>query len=204
MTELNLEIAPKLEATDIPGLIYIPDYIAVDEQNQLLAKVDQQEWSIDSVESKRRIQQLGYRYVYKNGFLVGASYLGALPDWANSIASRLSEDALITTVLDQVTVNEYYPGQGLRSHIDCITCFGNAIITLSLGSFCVMNFTHTQTKEKRQILLSPGSLLMLRGEARYGWEHSVEPQIIDKYKGEEFVRTRRVALTFREALFPHK
>lgn len=204
MTELNLEIAPSLEATEIPGLIYIPDYIDVNEQNQLLTKVDQQEWSIDSVESKRRIQQLGYRYVYKNGFLVGASYLGALPDWINSIANWLSKDGLIVTVLDQVTINEYYPGQGLRGHIDCVTCFGNAIITLSLGSYCVIDFTHVQTQEKRQLLLSPGSLLILKGEARYAWEHSIEPKVIDKYKGKEFIRTRRVALTFREGLFPHK
>jgi alkylated DNA repair dioxygenase AlkB len=110
----------------------------------------------------------------------------------------------MATVPDQVTVNEYEPGQGLTSHVDCVSCFGNTIITLSLGSSYVMEFTHSQTKEKTEILLLPGSLLVLQREARYAWQHSVSPRKIDKYKGQEFVRARRVALTFREALFPYK
>lgn len=204
MTELNLGTTLESKAIEIPGIIYIPQYINVDEQNQLLNRVDQQEWSIDSVESARRIQQHGYRYVYENGFLVASQYLGALPDWMGSIASRLSDDGLTTTVLEQVTVNEYYPGQGLRSHIDCVTCFGDTIVTLSLGSYCVMDFTHSITKEKKQLLLSPGSLLVMQGEGRYIWQHSFAARTKDTYQGKEFVRNRRVSLTFRDVLFPYK
>lgn len=203
-TELNLEIITEFEGLKIPVIQYIPHYINVDEQNQLLNIVDQQVWSTDSTELKRRIQQHGYRLDYKKGILVASSYLGPLPDWAGSIARRLSSDRLTTTVLDQLTVNEYLPGQGVRSHIDCVTCFGDTIASLSLGSSCVMEFTHCRTKAKAEIILSPGSLLVMKGAARYAWTHSIAARKRDKYQGREFLRTRRVSLTFREALFPHK
>lgn len=203
MTKLDSRIM-LTETRIISGLTYIPNYIKVTEQNHLLNLIDQQVWSIESVESKRRIQQHGYRYEYKNGILAASSYLGSLPDWAQSIAHQFYDDRLIATVPDQLTVNEYEPGQGLTSHVDCVSCFGNTIITLSLGSSYVMEFTHFQTKEIREILLLPGSLLILQGEARYIWQHSVAARTIDIYRGKEFIRTRRISLTFREALFPYK
>jgi len=204
MTQINLETIRESDSLAIPGLTYIRDYINVDEQNQLLNFIDRQTWSLESVESTRRIQQHGYRYDYKNGVLVAATHLGLLPDWLHSIATRIHRDRLTTKIPDQATVNEYEPGQGLTSHVDCVTCFGNTIITLSLGSPYVMEFRHTQMREKRELLLLPGSLLVLKNEARYGWQHSVTPRAKDIYQGREIVRTRRVAVTFREALFPYK
>ncbi|HEY9607984.1 alpha-ketoglutarate-dependent dioxygenase AlkB [Allocoleopsis sp.] len=204
MTEIDFDIFQESETLTIPGLTYIPNYVDIQEQNQLLKAIDAQEWSIESVESTRRIQQHGYRYDYQNGILVACNYLGDLPDWAMRIAKQLYSDRLTEIVLDQATVNEYEPGQGLRSHIDCVTCFGDILITLSLGSPYVMELTHSQTQEKREILLLPGSLLALEGEARYVWQHGVMPRDRDIYRGQEFVRSRRVSLTFREAAFPHK
>ena len=202
--ELDFDISPESETLTIPGLTYIPNYVDRLEQNQLLKEIDEQDWSIESVESTRRIQQHGYKYEYQNGILVACNYLGDLPDWAMRIAQQIYGDRLTEIVLDQATVNEYEPGQGLRSHIDCVTCFGDTLITLSLGSPYVMEFTHAQTQEQRELLLLPGSLLALKGEARYLWQHGVRPRERDRYQGREFIRSRRVALTFREAAFPYK
>lgn len=204
MTQLDFKSIQESETLSIPGLTYIPNYISIDEQNQLLNAIDQQVWSLESLESRRRIQQHGYKYEYQNGILVACNYLGPLPEWANSIAKRLYRDRIATKVLDQITVNEYEPGQGLKGHVDCVTCFGDTIITLSLGSSYVMNLMHLQTAEKREILLLEGSLLVLKQEARYGWLHSVYPRYKDIYQGREVVRSRRISMTFREALFPHK
>lgn len=204
MTQVELDIFQASETLTIPGLTYIPNYIGVTEQHQLLKEIDEQEWSIESLESTRRIQQHGYRYEYQNGVLVACNYLGALPDWAMRIAKQIYGDRLTPIILDQATVNEYEPGQGLRSHIDCVTCFGDTLITLSLGSPYMMEFTHSRTQEKRELLLLPGSLLVLKREARYIWLHGVRPRKKDTYQGRELIRSRRVALTFREAAFPHK
>lgn len=194
-TSLNSEIQK------ISGLTYIPDFIEGNEQTRLLEIIDQQQWSI---KEQRRIQEYGYKYDYKNGAFVSSTYLGNLPDWIQNIANQLSENDLIANVPDQVIINEYQPGQGIVSHIDCIPCFGNTIIILSLGSSCVMTFTHCQTHETVQVLLQPGSLLISQREARYAWSHGIIACKQDSYKGQNFVRERRVSLTFREVLFPYK
>ncbi len=200
-TELGLEANLESDAIQIPELTYLPHYITVDEQNKLINIIDQQEWS---TKLRRRVQHYGYRYDYKNGSLASSSYLGDLPNWAGGIAKRLSDDGLTTKVPDQVIINEYEPGQGITSHIDCVPCFGKTIISLSLGSSCVMDFTHSQIKQKASILLLPRSLVVMQGAARYEWQHSIAARKKDKYKGRELVRTRRVSMTFREVLFPYK
>ena len=201
--ESKLDLTTTLEADsiEIPGLTYVPEYITFEEQNQLIHAIDQQEWSL---KLKRRVQHYGYRYDYKNGSLASAIYLGALPDWAEYIASRLFNDKLTEKAFDQLIVNEYQPGQGIISHVDCVPCFGNTIISLSLGSPCVMDFTHSQTQQKISLLLSPGSLVVMHREARYLWQHGIAPRKKDKYKGTEITRTRRISMTFREVLFPYK
>ncbi|NEO98801.1 MAG: alpha-ketoglutarate-dependent dioxygenase AlkB [Symploca sp. SIO2E9] len=199
--ELDLETILESDAIDIPGLIYIPKYINIDEQTKLLNIIDQQAWSI---KLQRRIQHYGYRYDYKKGSLTSSRYLGSLPDWAQFFASRFLSEHLTAKISDQLIVNEYQPGQGISSHIDCIPCFGNTIAVLSLASACVMNFTHSQTKEKAALPLLSGSLLVLKGEARYNWQHSIIGRKQDNYGGRQFVRNRRVSLIFREVLFPYK
>ncbi len=198
---LDLEILPEDDAMRISGLTHIRDYINKDEQNKLLDIIDQAEWSPIL---KRRVQHYGYRYNYKKGLLTSSSYLGALPDWAQSLANKFSADGLTATALDQVIVNEYKPGQGITSHIDCVPCFGNTIISLSLGSSCIMDLTHSITKEKVSLFLSPGTVIVLQGEARYDWEHRIAARKKDKYQGKDFARTRRLSVTFREVLFPYK
>jgi alkylated DNA repair dioxygenase AlkB len=200
-TELELKTIGDSDALKIPGLTYIADYINADEQNQLLNVIDQQEWSTIL---KRRVQHYGYKYAYKQGVLASSSYLGPLPDWAQSLATRFCSDRLTANVPDQVIVNEYEPGQGITSHIDCVPCFGKTIITLSLGSSCVMDFTQAQTQETASILLSPGDALVMEKAARYDWQHGIAARKKDKYKGNELMRTRRVSMTFREVLFPYK
>jgi alkylated DNA repair dioxygenase AlkB len=200
-TELDLGNTLESDTRDIPGLTYIPEYINIDEQNQLLNIIDQQEWS---TKLKRRVQHYGYRYDYKSGILASSSYLGSLPDWVQNIANRVFSDRLTAKLPDQVIINEYEPGQGITSHVDCIPCFGNTIISLSLGSPCVMDFIHSQTKEKASILLLPGSLIIMHKAARYDWQHSIAARKKDNYKGRKFIRTRRVSMTFREVLFPYK
>lgn len=160
----------------------------------MLDIIDQQVWS---AELKRRVQHYGYRYAYKNRSVTPSMYLGDLPDWASAIAHQLAHEGLIEKNPDQVIVNEYQPGQGISKHIDCISCFGSTVISLSLGSLCVMNFTHTHRQDKASLLVSPRSLVILQGEARYDWLHSINSRKKDKYQGIEFVRTRRISLTFR-------
>lgn len=200
-TRQNQETPSQSSIERILGLTYIPNYLADDKQHQLLDIIDRQEWAI---RTERRVQHYGYRYDEENGSLASTQYLGVLPDWLQTLAHQFHETHLTPKLPDQVIINEYQPGQGIINHIDCIPCFGNTIITLSLGSPCVMDFTHSRTKEREAILLSPGSLLIFQKAARTLWQHGIAARHIDNYAGTELVRNCRVSLTFREVLFPYK
>jgi alkylated DNA repair dioxygenase AlkB len=178
----------------IPGLHYVSNYLATEEQLDLLATIDQQPWLHDL---KRRVQHYGYRYDYTRRSIDGSLYLGALPVWSQPFADRLVRDRWSARPLDQLIINEYLPGQGIASHIDCVPCFDDTIISLSLGSACVMNYTHTSDSTIIPVLLEPGSLVVMTGESRYKWKHGIAARKTDTYQGQTLIRTRRISLTFR-------
>ncbi len=64
---------------------------------------------------------------------------------------------------DQIAVNRYEPVEGICAHVDLLR-FAEGIAILSLGSPALMSFTHGRST--RNILLEPGDLLLLEGDAR--------------------------------------
>ena len=126
--------------------------------------------------------------------------IGELPPWAGEIGRRLLAEEYITELPDQLIVNEYEPGQGISNHIDCEPCFTGIIASLSLGSSCVMNFTSKESGEVIPVFLEPRSLVVLKGEARYGWMHGIPARKSDDMAGRTVRRSRRVSLTFRKVI----
>lgn len=181
-------------STTIPGLTCIPDYVTPDEEAGLLAMIDQQLWMTDL---KRRVQHYGYRYDYKRRSVDPDLYLGALPDWLNMLTLRLHADGHSAHPPDQVIINEYLPGQGIASHVDCVPCFGDTILSLSLGSPCVMVFTRIEDGLEIPVLMAARSLTIMRGEVRYEWKHGIPARKTDAHDGQVYLRTRRVSMTFR-------
>lgn len=181
----------------LPGLRYIPNYLSSDEQIHLLETIDWQPWSS---ELRRRVQHYGFRYDYKKRAVEPSMYLGELPGWLDNLAERLHQDGLTDTAPDQVIINEYEPGQGIASHVDCEPCFGDTIISLSLGSPCVMVFTSLRTRAAVEMLLEPGSLVVMQGEARHDWQHSIPARKTDLFNGASIPRARRVSVTFRKVI----
>jgi alkylated DNA repair dioxygenase AlkB len=144
---------------------------------------------------ERRAQIYGYSYDYRKG---GAYRLGDLPPWAQDVALRLQRDGLIAEVPDQLIANEYAPGQGIPAHVDA-ELFTDTIISISLGSTCVMEFADSSGRTEQQ-LLEPMSALIIAGESRSSWKHSIPGRTTDVWMGRELPRTRRVSLTFRKML----
>jgi len=173
----------------IKGLLYIPDYITATKETRLIKTINKQKWD-NSLQ--RRVQHYGYRYDYKARKVTSSMYIGKLPKWLNTLAIRLKNDGLCQEVPDQVIINEYQPRQGISAHIDCEKCFGPRIFSLSLGSQSVMNFSIPR-KAKKEIHLARRSLVMMYGEARSEWRHSIPARIKDN--GVE--RGVRISLTFR-------
>ena len=179
----------------ISGLTYIADFIDARTESELIQTIDTQPWI---TEMKRRVQHYGWRYDYKARSVTSDLRIGALPAWLQHYAARLQQVGMFTEIPDQVIINEYQPGQGISAHIDCVPCFAETVASLSLGSSCVMDFTHSETGEKSLLLLEPRSLLVLTGDARYVWQHAIAQRKTDRYNGQIIQRTRRVSLTFRK------
>jgi alkylated DNA repair dioxygenase AlkB len=179
----------------ISGLRYIPEYISQQEEAELALIIDAQSWI---TELKRRVQHYGYLYDYKARSVTPESYIGPLPDWLTPHAEQLRAGSFFSVSPDQVIVNEYQPGQGIASHVDCVPCFTDTIASLSLCSACVMEFAHIETRQKIPVLLEPRSLVVLAGDARYRWQHTIPHRKSDRYNGAVFPRDRRLSLTFRK------
>lgn len=186
-------------AIPIPGLHYCSNYIDEAEQQELLGIIDQQPWLADL---KRRVQHYGYKYDYKARMVTPELYLGPLPDWLMSPANRLHSEGLFSAIPDQAIINEYLPGQGISAHIDCVSCFGREIGGISLGSACVMEFTHPH-HDKQTKVLEPCSLFVLSGPARYEWQHCIPARKSDVMGGIKINRARRISITFRKVILNH-
>ena len=185
------------EAIDtIEGFKYIKDYISESEHEWLLDQVGKHQWLKDL---KRRVQHYGFKYDYKARKVTRDMRIGHLPEWLQTLGQRLHKDGHMLAEPDQVIVNEYEPGQGISSHIDCEPCFDDMIVSLSLGSGCVMDFTSKLDKTKKiPAWLASRSIIVLRDDARYKWLHGIAPRKLDTWEGQRYERQCRVSLTFRK------
>jgi alkylated DNA repair dioxygenase AlkB len=184
-------------APAVPGLTYVADYLRPDEHDRLVATIDRQP---RLTALQRRVQHYGYRYDYKARKVSRDFYLGRLPVWAAEIAQRFHGEGWFATPPDQLIVNEYQPGQGISKHVDCVPCFGPTVVSLSLGSTCVMELAEAKTRRKVPLLLAPRSAVVLRGDARSRWTHAVPARKRDAFGGRVYLRSRRLSLTFRTVL----
>lgn len=187
----------KTSSEPIQGLNYIPDFISLQEEQELIAAIDSHSWLHDL---KRRVQHYGYKYDYKARSLSAQSYIGELPEWVVPIAAKLRSNKIFSKSVDQVIVNEYLPGQGISAHIDCVPCFDVVIASLSLGSPAMMQFVNVRTSEKQDLYLEQRSLVVLASAARYEWTHSIPARKSDIVDGIKVARNRRLSLTFRSVI----
>jgi alkylated DNA repair dioxygenase AlkB len=114
---------------------------------------------------------------------------------ASTQAFATKQDAPVLENVNQVLVNEYIENQGISSHIDDPDAFGAVIACVSLGSPIWMTLTRVSRdgisllknastgasedhldgneRESVQVYLEPGSLLVLKGPARYEYTHGI-------------------------------
>lgn len=126
--------------------------------------------------------------------------------------TKSEDDSKVYPTLNQLTVNEYSPGEGIGSHVDTPSAFADGLISISLNSGIVMEFRKVvdkddlSTREKSEgpnrklVYLPPRSLLLMSGDARYRWEHMIVTRKTDTHNGEVQRRGTRVSLTLRTAL----
>ena len=139
----------------INGLEYHDNFITNAEHSELIKIIDEQPWLDDL---KRRVQHYGYKYDYKRRNIDKTMHLGDIPIWCKNIGIKMQVNGIIDFMPDQVIVNEYLPGQGISNHIDCEPCFNDTIISLSLNSSCIMQFTNNLKRIYAKNLLTSGAV----------------------------------------------
>ncbi|WP_142778652.1 alpha-ketoglutarate-dependent dioxygenase AlkB [Agrobacterium sp. T29] len=180
-----------------PGIVYFDGFLSPEEEAAVTDRLDADAWS---TELKRRVQHFGYRYDYKARVVTADAYLGPLPPWLGVFAKRLVAAGYCRDLPDQVIANEYLPGQGISAHVDCVPCFDDGIVSLSLLSACEMVFRELRGSAICGVLLQPRSGVLLRDAGRYGWTHEIPARKSDIVNGVRKARDRRISLTFRKVI----
>ncbi len=167
------------------GMTYEKNFISEIEETNIINFLNTIEWNMNL---QRRTQHYGYKYDYnvKNKLDITTS----IPNELQFLVERLHNKYQI--VFNQLIVNEYKPGQGISPHIDNMILFDDTIISISMGSNCIMKFT--KGDETYDILLERRSLVCLQGESRKKWKHSIPSRKRDN----DIERGTRVSLTFRK------
>jgi len=193
MQSENIKI---LNHEKITGLKYLENFITKDEEQSLISEINKGAWNTDLA---RRTQHFGYNYGYKSHKLEKVT---PIPQWNNFIFQRLISLGVFpeSETPTQLIINEYEPGQGITAHIDDTKIFGHRVISLSLGSGCIMQFSKSNMEV--DVYLKPCSLVILEGESRYKWTHSIPKRKsdINPETSKKIVRTTRVSLTYRVAV----
>lgn len=107
---------------------------------------------------------------------------------------------------DQLIANMYQPGEGICPHVDLMR-FEDGIAIVSLESSCVMHFSRVENKtcktqdppHKVPVLLTPGCLILMWGEARYLWKHEINRKPgFQIWENQEIDQKRRISVTLRK------
>ena len=169
----------------IEGLEVHNAWISEIEEKGLLAFFQENDFAWSNTISRRTIHY-GCRYVYKTKTLADAP---AIPSWLEGLTRRVKDECGFEEDVNQIIVNEYCKGQGIAPHIDHIMYFGNRVATLTLGYAVPIRFECDG--ECVNVEAPRRSLMLLSGESRYKWKHSL------KMNGP--ASTPRVSVTFRHA-----
>jgi alkylated DNA repair dioxygenase AlkB len=175
------------------GFFYQPDFITPAEEEALLseiASVPLHEAKYKEFTAKRRIMSYGASYDFSNNELLPA---GPIPSFLDDLRERAAQWAAVPAErFTHALIAEYKTGTQLGWHRD-VPEF-ELIVGVSLGGACRMRLRPYPPKKGKSaaslsLELEPRSAYLMRGDARWGWQHSIPP-----------TKTTRYSITFRTGL----
>lgn len=185
--------------TSIPGLILIHDFVTKEQELDLITKIDQNPW--ENIKH-RQVQHYGYDFQYKGDLKNNVDKeekKGELPGHMEPVISKLNAYCLPhndNNPLDQLTINDYKPGDGIPPHVDTHSAFMPVFCSLSQLSGTVMTFRRYDDILEH-VYQPPRCAAIFTDEARYAWFHSIATRKVDRVEGDLHFRSRRVSQTFR-------
>lgn len=177
----------------VPGFLLFPDFIDSQKEEKLIAEIDEQTWVVDY---KRRLQYYGYRNELESPYDL-VKFPVPIPPLISELSKEIVDRGILDSQPDQVIINEYSPGEGIKPHKDR-NYFENQICGVNLGSGCVMRFIQVRGGEVVDIEIPRRSLYVIQDEARYKWKHAIPPRKKDNIDGNIQHRERRLSITYRK------
>ncbi|CAD6252711.1 unnamed protein product [Miscanthus lutarioriparius] len=189
----------------VRGLWLCAAFLSADEQARLLNAIQQEGWFVDANNQAMRF--------------------GDLPSWAVELSALIREAICVgdaSVGLDAEVTNEDEDACPLPSDLLWREPFFDQMIAnryrpVSLESACVMHFSQAEPtsgsagsdtlkqgggeSSKVPVLLNPGSLVLMFGDARYLWKHEIDRKPGRQlWDGRELEQHRRTSITLRKLL----
>jgi DNA oxidative demethylase len=168
------------------GFVYVRDFLSWEEQAALLAKLLKLDYQHDTFRGqrlKRGYAQFGYTYVSAGRKLVIAV---SMPEFLREVIDKTRPYCSDGVEFNQCIVTHYPPSSGIGWHADAPR-FGECVVGVSLGSEARFQFRpNGAEKVSYEVRAAPGSMYLMRGPARWDFQHQVVP-----------VNAERYSLTFR-------
>lgn len=155
------------------GFAYTPEFVTVEEETELLREIAGLEFrpfDFHGYIAKRRIVAYGWDYDFSTR---EASEVPGVPDFLKPLRERAAAFAGVEAeALVEAVVTEYPPGAPIGWHRD-VPQF-EVVIGISLASACRMRFKPYRAEGKiRSLVVEPRSIYVIRGAARWKWQHSI-------------------------------
>lgn len=163
------------------GFLYRPEFISVEEEDHFLAEIAQLEFrafDFHGYIAKRRIVEYGFEYDFSSR---QAETARPLPSFLNPFRERAAGWAEVSAdEIVEAVITEYSPGSPIGWHRD-VPQF-ETIIGISLKSSCRFRFKPYRRAGKIvSAELEPRSAYILRGAARWDFQHSIPALKILRY-----------------------
>lgn len=144
------------------------DFVTEEEESILLSCIKWDECDSGNLKY-RKVKHYGYEFRYDiNNVDKNAPLSSGIPEECENILNRFRQNnkQFKNFKPDQLTINEYKPGQGIPPHVDTHSAFEDPLLSLSLGASVNMEFRDNDDNHI-SLLLPRRSLLIMSGEPRY-------------------------------------
>jgi alkylated DNA repair dioxygenase AlkB len=167
------------------GMLYRGEFLDLAEERSLIevaAGLPLREMNYKGYLARRRVASYGGRYDFEAQRLEQSE---PLPPALEPLRARVAQWLGVPEeVFTQVLVAEYRPGTALGWHRD-VPDFED-VVGVSLGGEGIMRFrpyppARPTRSDMIKLTLEPRSIYLLRGPARWDWQHSVAPTVGLRY-----------------------
>ena len=171
------------------GLVLADELLSVDEEAAVVARLDAFDYAeirLRGQVARRTSRHFGYVYDYTARDVAPTDPWPQDLDWLRDRCAGLAD--VPADVLVEALVNRYPPGAAIGWHRDA-PMFGAPLVGVSLLAPCALRFQRRVQDDARRVFeqrLEPRSAYVLRGAARWTWQHSIPP-----------VAALRYSITFR-------